>query len=129
MCQICYNSDHHLIECPLPHVKIGGVPLVSAVSRGLVSNRKPAERRGWEDDSLKEVKGGSAARQAAPGLDRRTAPADPIEVTDDVVMDSAFDGVPLAADDGLAAARAQFNNPFSQLKSLFPYMSDERISA
>ena len=43
-CQICYNSDHHLIECPLPHVKIGGVPLVSAVSRGLVANRKPAER-------------------------------------------------------------------------------------
>src|SRR5258706_242559 len=39
-CQICYNSDHHLIECPLPHVKIGAVPLVSPVSRRLVANRK-----------------------------------------------------------------------------------------
>src|SRR5258706_532856 len=36
--------------------------------------------------------------------------------------------VPLAADDGLAAARAQFNNPFSQLKSMFPYMADDSIS-
>ena len=27
-CQICYNSDHHTTECPLPHVKIGGVALV-----------------------------------------------------------------------------------------------------
>ncbi len=52
-CQICYNS-------PLPHVKIGGVPLVSAVSRGLVANRKPAERCGWEDDLLKQYKGGSS---------------------------------------------------------------------
>ena len=31
-CQLCYSSDHHLLECPLPHVRIGGVPLVSAVS-------------------------------------------------------------------------------------------------
>ena len=34
-CQLCYSSDHHLLECPFPHIKIGGVPLVSTVSRGL----------------------------------------------------------------------------------------------
>ena len=45
-CQLCYSSDHHLLECPLPHIKIGGVPLVSAVSRGLCMNRAAAERRG-----------------------------------------------------------------------------------
>ncbi len=127
-CQICYNSDHHLIECPLPHVKIGGIPLVSAVSRGLVANRKPAERRGWEDDSLKEVKGGSTARKADPGLESRPAPTDPMVMEDDIVMTSAATDKPLAADDGLAAAKVQFNQPFSQLKSMFPYMTDDTIS-
>src|SRR5258706_5487132 len=127
-CQICYTSDHHLIECPLPHVKIAGVPLVSVVSRGLVANRKPAERQGWEDDSLKEVKGGSSARKDDPDLVDRTAPADPEVVDDDVIMDSAAADMPLAADDGLAAAKSQFNNPFSQLKSMFPYMTDDTIS-
>src|SRR5258706_2320245 len=118
-CQICYNSDHHLIECPLPHVKVGGVPLVSAVSRGLVANRKPAERRGWEDDTLKEGKGGSTTRKDGPDLEDRPAFTVPEDVDADVVMDSA------TADDGLAAAKAQFNYPFSQLKSVFPYMTDE----
>ncbi len=41
---------------------------------------------------------------------------------------SAADDVPLSADDGLAAAKAQFNNPFLQLKSMFPYMADNTIS-
>ena len=59
-CQLCYSSDHHLLECPLPHVKIGGVPLVSAVSRGLCMSRTAAERRGWSDNTLNPIKGGTA---------------------------------------------------------------------
>ncbi len=119
-CQICYNSDHHLMECPLPHVKIGGIPLVSAVSRGLVANRKPAERRGWEDDSLHMVKGGSANKQSGPGSDAHPIPDVPPAVEDaDAVM---------AEDDGLAAATAQFNDPFTQLKSMFPYLTDTTIN-
>src|SRR5258706_15624420 len=121
VCQICYNSDHHLIECPLLHVKIGGVPLVSAVSRGLVANRKPAERRGWEDDSLNMVKGGSSAKRDGPDSGDRQAPGDPPTTDEaDAIMMPADDGLPLAGDDGLAAAKAQFNDPFSQLKSMFP---------
>ncbi len=129
-CQICYNSDHHLVECPLPHVRIGGVPLVSAVSQGLVANRKPAERRGWEDDSLKHVKGGSSDKRDNPGLEGPPpAPADPpVHEDGDAVMESAADDIPLAEDDGLAAAKNQFNNPFSQLKSMFPYLTDSAIS-
>src|SRR5258706_16241980 len=111
-CQICYNSDHHLIECPLPHVKIGGIPLVSAVSRGLVANRKPAERRGWEDDLLNLVKGSSANKRDGKDMADHQTMGDPPAVEDaDAVMDSADDFLPLAEDDGLAAAKAQFNDP------------------
>src|SRR5258706_272165 len=129
-CQICYNSDHHLIECPLPHVKIGGVPLVSAVSRRLVANRKPAKRQGWEDDSLKQFKGGSFNKHDGPKLDGPPpAPADPPAPEDgDAIMESAAADLNLAEDDGLAAAKTQFNNPFSQIKSMFPYMTDDTIS-
>src|SRR5258706_228200 len=129
-CQICYNSDHHLIECPLPHVRIGSVPLVSAVSRGLVANRKPAERRGWDADSLREVKGGSANKRDGPKLDGLPpAPkGPPAHDDDDAIMEPAAD-LPLAEDDGLAAAKAQFNDPFSQVKSMFPYLMDDTISA
>src|SRR5258707_7944348 len=128
-CQICYNSDHHLMECPLPHVKIGGIPLVSAVSRGLVANRKPAERRGWEDDSLNMVKGRSNVNWDGKDLDTCPDPADPpANEVADAVMDSADDSLPMAEDDGLAAAKAQYNDPFSQLKSMFPYLKDDTIS-
>src|SRR5258708_196632 len=51
-CQLCYNSDHSTFECPLPGIKIGGVPLVSNSSRTLVSNKKPAERLVVLDRSL-----------------------------------------------------------------------------
>ncbi len=129
VCQICYNSDHHLIECPLPHVKIGGIPLVSAVSCGLVANRKPAERQGWEDDLLNMVKGGSEDKQDGKDLDTCPDPADPpANEVADAVMDSADDSLPMAEDDGLAAAKAQYNDPFSQLKSMFPYLKDDTIS-
>src|SRR5258706_4139413 len=129
-CQICYNSDHHLIECPLPHVKIGGVPLVSAVSRGLVANRKPAERCGWEDDSLNKIKGGSNNRRDGKDLDAHpNLDVPPVIEEADAVMVSADADLPLAEDDGLAAAKAQFNDPFSQVKSMFPYLMDDTISA
>ena len=128
-CQICYNSDHHATECPLPHVRIGGVPLVSAVSRGMVLNRKPAERRGWTDDLLTPMKGGSKRKQ--PGAEFALAsdlPASsdpPIDNGEDTFM---VDDAPRPSDDdGLAAAKTQFNDPFSQLKAIFPQLSDDTV--
>ena len=130
-CQICYNSDHHTTECPLPHVKIGGVPLVSAVSRGMVLNRKPAERRGWTDDLLAPLKGGSKRKQTdtveAPPGNPPIPSVLPLDDGDDVFM---VDDAPRPSDDdGLAAAKTQFNNPFSQLKAAFPQLSDGNIRA
>ena len=43
-CQCCYNSDHFTLECPLVHMRIGGVPIVSPVSLSLMMRKKPAER-------------------------------------------------------------------------------------
>ena len=130
-CQICYNSDHHTTECPLPHVKIGGVPLVSAVSRGLVLNRKPAERRGWTDDVLAPMKGGSKRKQLssndAPAGDLPSSSDPPVDDGDDTFM---VDDMPRPSDDdGLAAAKAQFNDPFTQLKAIFPQLSDDTVKA
>ncbi len=102
------------------------------MSRGLVANRKPAERRGWEDDSLKEVWGGSNSKRDGQVSEECPVPGAPPENTGmadlDVDMNAANDVPPLAEDDGLATAKSQFNNPFSQLKSVFPYMLDDTIS-
>ena len=130
-CQICYNSDHHTTECPLPHVKIGGVPLVSAVSRGLVLNWKPAERRGWTDDLLAPMKGGSKRMQPdtefALASDLPASSDPPLDGEEDTFM---IDDAPCPSDDdGLATAKAQFNDPFSQLKAIFPQLSDDTIRA
>ena len=46
----------------------------------------------------------------------------------DAVMESVADGLPLAEDDGLAATKSQFNDPFLQVKSMFPYLTDATIS-
>ena len=129
-CQICYNSDHHTTECPLPHVRVGGVPLVSAVSRGMVLNRKPAERRGWTDDLLAPLKGGSKrkhanAELALPG-DLPASSIPPLDNGEDTFMD---DGAPCPPDGGLTAAKTQFNDPFTQLKAVFPQLSDDTIRA
>ena len=43
-CQSCYNSDHMTLECPLAHIRLGGIPVVSAQSLSLVLNKRPAER-------------------------------------------------------------------------------------
>src|SRR5882757_3939400 len=43
-CQCCYNSNHATIECPLPHLRLGGVPVVSFTSRDLVMRQKPVEQ-------------------------------------------------------------------------------------
>ena len=131
-CAICYNSDHHGKECPLPHVKIGGVPLVSAMSRGLVIARKAAERRTWADRSLDPIPSGSKAN--APDADEppkkptdaRPAPATTTEAP--VLLDDSGDAVMANDDDGLATAHAQFNDPVSQLKSIFPYVMDTILS-
>ena len=136
-CQLCYSSDHHLLECPLPHIKISGVPLVSAVSRGLCMSRTAAERRGWSDDILHLIKGGSAPRRD-DGADK---PADSnttdlvnahkimeniaVEETRDAVM--ADHSAPSDIGAGLLQAKTQFNDPFSQLQSLLPYLHDDTL--
>ena len=42
-CQCCYNSDHFSLECPLAHIRLGGVPVVSPVSLSLMLHKKPGE--------------------------------------------------------------------------------------
>ena len=136
-CQLCYSSDHHLLECPLPHVKIGGVPLVSAVSRGLCMSRTAAERRGWSDDTLNPVKGGSTQhknRDTGRAVDDDTTDLlDAHKVMENVSAEEAGDAVmadpPAPGDIGgdLLRAKAQFNDPLSQLRSILPYLHDDTL--
>ena len=136
-CQLCYSSDHHLLECPLPHVKIGGVPLVSAVSRGLCMNRSAAERRGWSDDLLNPVKGGSARTKS--NVDEMLGAIKPADMADamesnlaeavdnggDTLMDDTPQDIDIDAE--LARAKAEFNDPYGQLKSMLPFQHDDVI--
>ena len=131
-CAICYNSDHHVKECPLPHVKIGGVPLVSAMSRGLVITHKAAERRTWSDRSLDPIPSGSRTNDpdadAPPGKPASARPAPATTADAPVDLDDGGDAIMANDDDGLATAHAQFNDPISQLKSIFPYVMDTILS-
>ena len=134
-CQLCYSSDHHLLECPLPHVKIGGVPLVSAVSRGLCMSRVAAERRGWSDDLLNPMKGGSMQRergdvdiQREVAGQQKSADLDAIDDGGDAIMNNGNDeptDIDIQAE--LAQAKAEFNDPHLQLKSMLPFLSDSTI--
>ena len=136
-CQLCYSSDHHLLECPLPHVKIGGVPLVSAVSRGLCMSRTAAERRGWSDDTLNPVKGGSVQHKGGdtgkPASIDSTNPANICTDTGDIAMEETRDAImadhsapnDIGAD--LLKAKAQFNDPLSQLRSMLPYLHNDTL--
>ena len=148
-CQLCYSSDHHLLECPLPHVKIGGVPLVSSVSRGLCMSRTAAERRGWSDDLLNPMRGGSAQTKDNTGSKQNsselpggthTLEAAMAKDIDNTIDDSGdaimnFDGGTMPADvpddidveAELARAKAEFNDPHKQLKSLLPFLHDDTI--
>ena len=136
-CQLCYSSDHHLLECPLPHVKIGGVPLVSAVSRGLCMSRTAAERRGWSDDTLNPVRGGSAQHKS--GDAGKPAGGDTTDIigshkdignkavddAEDAIMADHSAPIDIGAD--LLKAKAQFNDPFSQLQTMLPYLHDDTL--
>ena len=51
-CQSCYSSVHATYECPLVHVKMGGVSLVSHTSITAVLNKKAGERLIIADKSL-----------------------------------------------------------------------------
>ena len=51
-CQSCYSSVHATYECPLVHVKLGGVSLVSHTSITAVLNKKASERLIITDKSL-----------------------------------------------------------------------------
>ena len=136
-CQLCYSSDHHLLECPLPHVKIGGVPLVSAVSRGLCMSRMAAERRGWSDDTLNLIKGGSAQHKngdAGKLVDSdKTDLVNAHRVMEDVAEKETRDAVmadhsaPSDIGADLLKAKTQFNDPFSQLQSMLPYLHDDTL--
>ena len=136
-CQLCYSSDHHLLECPLPHVKIGGVPLVSAISRGLCMSRTAAERRGWLDDILNLIKGGSTQHKggdAGKPMDGDAAGlVDAHRVMEEVAEKEIGDAimadhsVPGAIETDLHRAKAHFNNPFSQLRSMLPYLHDDTL--
>ena len=136
-CQLCYSSDHHLLECPFPHIKIGGVPLVSAVSRGLCMSRTAAERRGWSDDLLNPMKGGSTQTKdkGSETLDA-TARADvtnalgannagAVNDSGDALMADGPQDIDIDAE--LARAKAEFNNLFGQLKSMLPFLQDDII--
>ena len=136
-CQLCYSSDHHLLECPLPHVKIGGVPLVSAVSRGLCMSRTAAERRGWSDDTLNPVRGGSTHNKGGdtgkPVDNDTTDFVHAHKIMEGVAMEETGDAImadnsapnDIRAD--LLKAKAHFNNPFSQLQSMLPYLHDDTL--
>ena len=136
-CQLCYSSDHHLLECPLPHVKIGGVPLVSTVSRGLCMSRTAAERRGWSDDLLNPMRGGSTQKNDStgekqegagkPDASAARAPGDTFDLDEggDAIM--AGDHTEIDVEAELARAKAEFNDPFGQLKSMLPFLSDDTI--
>ena len=136
-CQLCYSSDHHLLECPLPHVKISGVPLVSTVSRGLCMSRTAAERRGWSDDILNPIKGGSTQRRSGdadkPADNDTTAVVNAHRIVEDIAVDEIGDAimadhpVPGAIDADLLKAKAQFNDPFTQLRSILPYLHDNTL--
>ena len=136
-CQLCYSSDHHLLECPLPHVKIGGVPLVSSVSRGLCMSRTAVERRGWSDDILNPIKGGSAQQQSGDSgkpVDNSTADlVNAHRITENIADGETGDAImaDLSAPNDIRAdllkAKAQFNNPFSQLQSILPYLHDNTL--
>ena len=136
-CQLCYSSDHHLLECPLPHVKIGGVPLVSAVSRGLCMSQTAAERRGWSDDLLNPMKGGSShkdtsgkelmntASKSNPDSARGNVGADAMDDSGDAIMAEEPSTIDIEAE--LARAKAEFNDPFGQLKSMLPFLHDDVV--
>ena len=136
-CQLCYSSDHHLLECPLPHVKIGGLPLVSAVSRGLCMSRTAAERQGWSDDTLNPIKGGTAPhrdRNTNEQMDSDTTNlVDAHKVMTGATMEETGDAImadhsaPNGVEADLLKAKAQFNNPFSQLQSILPYLHDDTL--
>src|ERR1700750_1983436 len=51
-CQACYSSDHTTLECSLPHMKLGGVPIVSHTPMPLIQHKKPAKRVVVIDRSL-----------------------------------------------------------------------------
>ena len=65
-CQLCYCSDHSSLECPLPHMRISGVSLVSHSSRTMVLHKKAAERVFITDRVLKPAPPRPSAPQDIP---------------------------------------------------------------
>ena len=100
-------------------------------------SRTAAERRGWSDNILHSIKGGSAQRRDdgadKPADSSTTDLANAHQVKEDVAVEEARDAVmadhsaPSDIRAGLLQAKAQFNDPFSQLQSLLPYLHDDTL--
>ena len=100
-------------------------------------SRTAVERRGWSDDILNPIKGGSAQhKDSGTGKPVDNSTADLVDAhrvventaageTGDAVM--ADLSVPNDVGADLLKARAQFNDPFSQLQSMLPYLHDDTL--
>ena len=65
-CQACYSSIHATGECPLPHIRLGGVSIVGHSSLLAVKSKKPRERLIIIDRSLLPKKLPDAPSADAP---------------------------------------------------------------
>ena len=94
-CRLCYNSDHFTQECSLPRIKIGGVSLVSLVSRDRVLRRRFPECMTIIDRSLEPAPPAPpvAPPSDQPDDDAPDAPDDAPDAPDDAP------GAPNAPDD------------------------------
>ena len=122
-CRLCYNSDHFTQECSLPRIKIGGVSLVSLVSRDRVLRRRFPERMTIIDRSLEPAPPAPPAAPPsdcpdddapdAPGdaPDAPSAPGAPDTPDDDANGSAPSEGNDLMDTDGAAGNDADQADP------------------
>ena len=105
-------------------------------------SRVAAERRGWSDDLLNPMRGGSTQKEVnedealnkltnpAGGPNEHTAraPENTFDLDDggDATMADAPHDIDIDAE--LARAKAEFNDPALQLKSMLPFLHDSAIT-
>ena len=105
-CQSCYSSVHATYECPLVHVKLGGISIVSHTSITAVLNKKAGERLIITDRSLlpkKPLDGGDDdPANAAPDVyDVAPQPTDAPRVAGPHVPNAPLAPIPEAAPPGM----------------------------
>ena len=112
-------------------MKVGRVPLISAILQGLVLTWKAAECQTWSDNSLNPIQGGSK-KQGSDAPPNTSTPC--ATITDTIDINAGRDAImntnkpPTDGNGGLAATQQQFNNPLAQLRALFPYIIDAVLS-